>query len=175
MSDIKYYKTNHPSVLEVFSKLKADRESLVVAGQKFASAFGGALIMARSSNEFYVCDGLVFDPIKVDPFWTKPNKKMNNAQKPRALSARLNGKTELIRLNKLWFENYPSTRVSANPLYEVMGTDWGHVMFSGLGWMHCGDYFYVTTPLALNELMVEITVTEFRAAEKVLKSAVPNE
>ncbi|HEY9210378.1 MAG TPA: hypothetical protein VIO56_03115 [Methylotenera sp.] len=174
MSDIKYYKTNNPLVIAAFKQLKDDREKLIVKANAFAERFGGDAIMARSSHEFRVFDGLRFNPEKTDPFWTKPNNKINYAQKPISANSmsRLNGKSHLTALNKEWYESYPKETVSINPLYEALGTHWGEVMFSGLGWLDGGDYFYVTTPLSLNEHLQEITVTEYRAAEAAINKEV---
>lgn len=170
MSDIKYYKTNNQLVLTAFKQLKDDREKLIAKADVFADKFGGNAVMVRSGNEFRVFDGLRFNPEKTDPFWTKPNKKFNYAQKPKSINstARLHGKTHLAALNKEWYESHPKETVSINPLYEALGTHWGEVLFSGLGWLEGDDYFYVITPLSLNEHLQEITVTEYRTAESAV-------
>lgn len=174
MSDIKYYKTNNPLVLAAFKQLKDDREILIAKGKAFAEKFGGDSIMVRSSHEFRVFDGLRFNPEKTDQFWTKPNKQINYAQKPRSCgsTAVRAGKTELAKLIKEWYDNYPQDKVSIDPLYEALGTNWGEVMFSGLGWIDGGDYFFVSTHLSLSENLQEITVTEYRAAEAAIHKEV---
>ena len=73
---------------------------------------------------------------------------------------------------KAWDINYPTLRVCFNPFLQSLGTEWGELLFTGIGYFQGVDgYIYVETGATLAEHMVEILHSEYLAAKKAIKEA----
>ncbi|MCB5187399.1 hypothetical protein LG200_05190 [Methylobacillus caricis] len=166
MSDIKFYKSNHPTLTAICVDILEKKKALHKVAVAFADQFGGIPVVLYSLHDYSV-DGIKFEPANDSPLWTLPDRKYFNSQRPRATLKKATPaqREELKALNERWNSSFPTEKVSFEPLYKAMNTDWGHVFLLGMGFFYFEGTLYVNTGCTLNELMTEITVTEFRAAQ----------
>lgn len=158
-----FYKTNHPDVMAAVTTMQAENKALHAAGAAFGEAFGGKPFYLRDHNVHF--GGLVFTPRKDRMFWTVPGK--HDEQAPRAKprpGATAPQREEHNTLRAKWLAEWTKLRVSADAMYEAIGTDWGSLLFSGIGYAERNGWLYVTTKASLNDRMTEILGSEYRAA-----------
>lgn len=164
---MKYYKTTHPDVLAAVAAVRLGTSELADAGKAFADEFGGEPVFLRSIHGTSFA-GVRFHPLKPRAAWTVPNK--SGVQSPRAKLAKQDPneheKAEHKRVRARWKDAFPKQEVSMDALYEAIGTDWGDLLFNGVGWIDRDDCFYFATKAQLNDRMTEILGSEYEAAAK---------
>lgn len=168
-----YYKTNDTAVMAVWRGINTTHKALAEQASKFAEAHGASGSIRQSGLTDIRFGGLVFDPKKDSKLWTKPYRE-SRMQRPRQSVSGLSAdeKVEHKELLTLWSVGVPKLTVDLRPLYEAMGTDWGQLLFSGIGYFEGADgYLYVQTGGLLSPCMVEILGSEFDAAKAASKGA----
>jgi hypothetical protein len=161
-----YYKTNHPEVMAAVEAMRCDHEAMWAETKAFAAEFGGKPYNLRNTHGENF-GGLIFTPKRDKMLWTMPDR--NGGQQPRAKPRP--GATEAQReehkaLREKWVALYPKRSVSSDALYKAIGTEWGALLFSGIGYAERDGWFYVHTSVALNDRMTEILGSEYDTAFK---------
>lgn len=159
-----YYKTNHPEIMALVATIHAGHHELAAAVQAFADQFGGKGRVSYSLDKYRFA-GVQFDTAQPTDIWTKPDK--NRFQFPRGAAKPRLGADRLAALKELrakWEAGVPKQSVDIAPLYAAMGTDWGILLFHGIGYFTHNDTLYVSTGVILNDKMQEILGSEYKAA-----------
>lgn len=153
-----FYKTNHESVLNAVKAFHAAKSELFDEAKKFSEKYGGKEVVLHDGISINFA-GLKFDPPKNKELWTIANYKNHFVQSPRKV-------TQNKELYKQYHADFPSKRVTLNEFYKALGTDWGNVIFNGLGWFEGADgYIYVDYDLKLADHMIEILGSEYEEAK----------
>lgn len=165
----KYYKSTDPALLALCVQMKAEREELIRLSKEFAAQFDAKPVF-QSSLHAVSLGGIKLNNYETrtdTAIWTKPHKE-SGISRPRAGIS----KSMIDQLNKLHEDfNKPFEAikpVSYEPLWSMIGTDWGNLMFGG-GMKHFfdedGKVAYFATGLTLTNC-TEILGTEFESAER---------
>lgn len=161
-----FFKTNDPVVLEAIKQYIDDVTQLHEQCNSFGAMFSADKTIMHSTYACRWFGGLVFIPSKDSKFWTKPDRK-DRTQRPRN---KVSGMTEEekeshAKLLEQWQSYYPKKRPSKDDFYKTIGTDWGHVLFSGFGFFVHKDSVYIETSLTLGPNVTEILGSEYKAAK----------
>lgn len=162
-----YYKTNDSAVMESVKKHKEELASLFDASKKFADYFGGKHVCTRDFTRIRLC-GVKFKPVKDFVLWTKPCKDYGT-QRPRSKAGAGATEEQKIALKTLmaeWIERSPKHQVELEPLYNAFGTNWGELVFAGIGYFENDGYLYVETSAKLGPQMSEILGSEYMLAKE---------
>lgn len=163
-----YYKTNHPTVIQAMADFRASRDELIAKSKVFADAWGGKPVILRDMHCVWLA-GLTFSPRKDKPMWTCPDRQ-HSVQAPRKACLPKDQKEQGLAVYKKWHEEFPTDRISLKFIYESFGTDWGNLLFAGIGYFEGVDGFvYVETSAKLADHMAEILGSEYQAAQAALR------
>lgn len=166
-----FYKSSDSALLAACSNYEAEAKTVADAGQAFAAHFGGKLL-TRSDFHGRSVAGLRFVPAKDDPLWTKPDGQAHGRQRPRA-SLRKSTKEQRQVLGALqadWRVRFPREKADLAPVLTAMGTDWGNLFFTGIGFFVHDGTIYVSTSAKLAPCMQEILASEYNAAKTAFES-----
>lgn len=167
-----YYKTSAPEVLAAWNGVSEQRTQMRAEGDAFAAEWGGTALYTYSHHgEDFA--GLKFRPVKDRMLWTVPMRASHEAQAPRTkprAGASTEQRTQHAELRDKWKADYPKRKVSYDELLASMGTDWGAVLFGGIGWFEHDGCLFVVAGTPLNDRMVEIMASEYAAASKAVKA-----
>jgi hypothetical protein len=158
----RYYRFTAPAVLYAVRQYAAESQTLTQHAHALAEAFGGRPLYSHSlhGRSFH---GLVFEPPQDHTvLWTKPDFKSGRIQRPRSTCPRAH-RDALKDLRERWNALLPTFRPSLDPVWKACGTDWGALIFCGVGYLMRDDAFFVTTAATLTG-GVEITGSDYAAA-----------
>jgi hypothetical protein len=161
------YKSTNPAALAVLQQHADDVTALRDKGKAFAERFGAndTFVTQNSVSSGYSIAGFTFSPPKDTTLWTKPDRELLGAQRPRAsLRAGTAVQRQMLKdLNAEWSAYYPDGNASWKPVLEALGTDWGAAFLGGLQLFEHDGVIYVLTG-ARPALCEEILGSEFDAA-----------
>jgi hypothetical protein len=162
MTTYRYYRFTSPEAMEASRQYTADCVLLQEQAELLGKEFGGNPVFYSGVHGRGFA-GLKFTPALDSPLWTKPEKKFGDVQRIRAsVKAAMRPEHDLVKTR--WEAFKPTARPDTAPLFKACGTDWGQLMFSGIGYTLRDDAVYMTTALDLTEHGQEITGGEYQAA-----------
>lgn len=167
-----FYKTSDTTVLAALAAYNLAVDTVAKVGNEFAAHYGGKLLMRADMHGREVA-GLCFQPVKDDPFWTKPDPKCAGLQRPRTSlkGATKEQRAALAELAAGWKVRFPTEKADLAPALAAMGTDWGSLFFCGFAMFQHVEQVYVSTKAKLAPCMTEILSSEFAAAKAAFESA----
>jgi len=159
----RYFAFTSPAAIAASRAFLAQRALLKQQGKAIADAFGGSPLYSTTlhGNSFL---GLRFTPPMEPQQWTKPDP-LTGIQRPRAIStSRGAALASLVELRARFEALKPTAVADLAPVFAACGTDWGNLLFGGVGY-HCAeDGVYLATELDLSHAGSEITGSQFDAA-----------
>jgi hypothetical protein len=164
-----FYKTNDPEVVAAYQALENAAEALKQQAKAFGERFGGEglIYFSASGHRFAGVRFALQQPLDIWTAWDKDGMQRPRS-KPKAGTSQ-ERRDALKTLHAEWDANAPTERVSMDPFFQSVGTNWGDVMFSGASWFRCGEEIYFNTRLKLTAQ--EILGSEFEAAKAAAKEA----
>jgi hypothetical protein len=172
-----FYKTSDKNVLAAFAAYAEQNTEIDAQAKAFADLFGAKPVyrLDFSGRSFF---GLKFTPALSSPLWTKPRD--GDTQQPRSVlhrdisrtstpEARKRLNAELKTLNAKYSDNFPKGKALLDQFWESMGTDWGSLLLSGVGFFPTDEIIYVTTSARLNDRVTEILESEYRKAQEAAR------
>ena len=159
----RYFAFTSSAAIAASREFLAQRVLLKQQGKAIADAFGGTPLYSTTlhGNTFV---GLRFTPPMDAPQWTKPDP-LTGIQRPRATStSRGAALASLVELRAKFEALKPTAVADLEPVFKACGTNWGDLLWGGVGY-HCAeDGVYLATELDLSRAGTEITGGDFDAA-----------
>lgn len=161
-----FYKTSDATVLAAMAGYNAQSAEVHKAGAEFAAHYGGTLL-ARSDLHGYSIAGLLFEPRRDDPLWTKPDPQSAGMQRPRSTlkSATKEQRAALAELSAGWKVRFPTAKADFEPVLTAMGTNWSNLFLCGFALFQHDGCIYVATSAKMALGMVEILSSEYATAK----------
>jgi hypothetical protein len=159
----RYFAFTSPAAIKASRAFLAQRALMKQQGKAIGEAFGGIPLFAYSVHgESFL--GLRFVPPMEPPLWTRPDPA-TGVQRPRAVStSRGAALTALVELRARFEALKPTAVADLGPVFAACGTDWGNLLFHGVGY-HCFEQgVYLSTSLDLSSKGTELTGSQFDAA-----------
>ena len=167
-----FYKTNNQDTLSAIDAHHKERAELRDLANSFAKRFGTDKYLILRDVHGYHFGGLKFDPARDRRFWSVPDRQFGT-QYPRknvpGMTADEKASHKVLLTE--WEENVPKLRPSLEPIYSSIGTDWGNLLFAGIGWFLHDGFLYLETTAKLADHVTEILGSEFKAAENAFNAA----
>lgn len=167
-----FYKTSDADVLAAMADYNLTCAAVGKVGAEFAAHYGGMLLARRDLHGYSVA-GLLFNPAKDDPLWTKPDPQFAGMQRPRSTlkGATKEQRAALAELSAGWKVRFPKAKADFEPVLTAMGTDWGNLFFCGFDMFQHGGCLYVATSAKLAPCMQEILSSEHSAAKSAYQAS----
>lgn len=162
MSIRRYYRFTSPEALTASRQYAAECIELQNQAKALGNEFGGKPLFSTGLHGRGFA-GLVFDPRLDSPHWTKPDKRNGNVQRLRS-SVPAPLRAEHVAMKARWEAAEPTAKPSTDALFKAFGTDWGVLLFTGIGYVLTDTAVYVVTSLDLSKHGQEITGGEYQAA-----------
>ncbi|GHX29987.1 TPA: hypothetical protein AB5C23_001252 [Vibrio cholerae] len=165
-----YFKSTNGDAAKAIEEYEKAKDAHQKLFQPLADAFKAKPIFVYNIHgmHFYALAFNDYDTVADKDLWTKPDHKYGGACRIRSS---VRGKGNIARLKELRgrYESLLPKEVetpSRDPFYETIGISWGDIVFSGLKLFAHEGTAYLATGLELTKNVVEITGSEFAAAEK---------
>lgn len=165
-----YFKSTNGDAAKAIEEYEKAKNAYQKLFQPLADAFNAEAIFTYSVHgmRFYDLAFKDYQNVPDKDLWTKPNPKYKDACRIRSS---VRGKENIARLKELesrYLSLLPKDidTPSRNQFYETIGISWGDIVFSGLKFFVHEGTTYLATGLELTKNVVEITGSEFAAAEK---------
>ncbi|MET4706704.1 hypothetical protein [Endozoicomonas lisbonensis] len=163
MSAIRYYRCDNPEILSVFDQVQDERSQLQKKGAELAEAVTAITgepckVMFNANLHEWTVAGVRFEKFTkaLQADFCKPMKSGSFITRPK-----VKADPEIKEL----FKDLPI--VDRNKCWEALGTDWGNLLFTPIGYAHKkGEFLYIECSLDLTERLTEITGGEYQQIEK---------
>lgn len=170
-----FYKTSTKTALDAWDNEIRQRAELKEKALEFAKKFGGKPVFYGDATVFHF-HGLSFDAAPLighSSLWTLSRSQNGYTRAPRGKTCIPRERREEHRqLLDAWDDGRPTERISRDPYWEALGLEWGMLILCGITHYRVGDviYFKTNATPSPDSGVIEITESEFKAAEKTLGS-----
>lgn len=172
------YKIISPEAAQACREYSKAYDLIKEAGFEFAKRFPGSTPLISSGVSGASFFGVSFSPANESALWTRPQRDAGNAQRPRSVPPKgIKGDerramvAELKLLNEEWSAHAPKLKADRNPVFEVIGTDWGSALLCGIQYFELGDVVYLKTTIDRKESWQEILNSEYEQADAAHRAA----
>lgn len=162
MTDIYYFKTQSPQVIEAHDDLTKALDRLRQDSEAIRDYFGAEKIVLRCRFPDTEFEGLIFTPPKDTATWTVPKSNNSYTQRPRL--AKGMKKSLAIEQQKLvdeWIRRLP-IRVSLTGILKSLGICWSQFIFGSSFSIRSHDgWIFIRSSVNPTIEVVEIMASEF--------------